>query len=212
MIWVVCADISSADDRVYQGLYEKASAARKRRADRYLRQDDKIRCVTADALLQMVLGTESYEIEKNEFGKPYLKDSADFYFNLSHSGRYVVIAWGDTEMGVDVQQHEADTRTDILGARFFAPDEMDYAHRNPQRFYEIWTKKESYVKYIGKGLHRDLRSFSVLTPEPGIRYLYQTLEGGYSLSLCTVERTYAFEMLDVRQLLRRINLPEGNAR
>lgn len=29
------------------------------------------------------------------------------------------------------------------------------------RFYEIWTKKESQIKWEGKGLHKPLTSFSV---------------------------------------------------
>ncbi len=201
MIRILCADISSADERVYRRLYEQASADRKSRADRYLRQEDKLRCVTADALLKTALGTADYRIEKNDCGKPYVKDQCGFHYNISHSGRYVVIAWGDTEVGVDVQQHEAGTGMDALAERFFAPDEKDYVLRNAQRFYEIWTQKESYLKYIGKGLHRDLRSFSVLAPEPEIRYLYRMLDGGYSLSLCTTENAYTFELLNVQQLL-----------
>ena len=49
MIRILCADLASADaDRygeVYGRLYEKASEERKRRADRYLRFEDKLRCV-----------------------------------------------------------------------------------------------------------------------------------------------------------------------
>lgn len=201
MIRILCADISSADNRIYRRLYDLATPERKKQADRYLRQEDKLRCVTADALLRTALGTADYRIQKNDCGKPYVQDCEGFCYNLSHSGRYVVIAWGNTEVGVDVQQHEAGIKMDALAARFFTPDERAYADRNAQRFYEVWTKKESYLKYIGQGLHKDLRSFSVLTPEPTVRYMYRMLEGEYSLSLCTTENAYTFELLDVQQLL-----------
>ena len=34
-------------------------------------------------------------------GKPYLKNYSDVYFNISHSGKYVMCAAGDMEMGVE---------------------------------------------------------------------------------------------------------------
>ena len=200
MIRILCADISSADMNIYRRLYERAAPERKARADRYFRQEDKLRCVTADALLKIILGTSDYEIEKNRFGKPRIKDKQGFCYNISHSGRYVVIAWGTTEIGVDVQQHE-NINHDAIARRFFTPDEYAYAQGSPQRFYEIWTGKESYLKYTGRGLCKELYSFSVLRPEGNIRYLYHFLPGGYSLSLCTTELESEFELLDILRLL-----------
>lgn len=200
MIQIICVDISSADDRIYQSLYEKASQQRKLRADRYLRQEDKLRCVTAAVLLKTVLGVEDDQITQDAFGKPYIKDRKDFHYNLSHSGRYVVLAWGNTQVGVDVQQHDPSVNMEAIGTRFFTPDELRYIQGSRMRFYEIWTKKESYLKYTGKGLRGGLRSFSTLLPEPTVRYFSHTLGEDHSLSLCTEEDTYEMELLDVRQL------------
>lgn len=201
MIHIWCADISSADKDTYDHLYEKASPERKRQADRYLRQEDKMRCVTAHALLRSVLGTDAFQIEKQGGGKPYVKDREGFYYNLSHSGRYVVIAWGDTEVGVDVQQHNRSVDTEAIAKRFFTAYEQSYIRKDSLRFYEIWTKKESYLKYTGKGLQKDLGSFGVLAPDSGIRFRHRYLDGGYSLSLCTSENHYTFALLKIQQLL-----------
>lgn len=201
MIRVLCVDISNTEEWMYQHLYEKASPERKCRADCYRRQKDKLRCVVAEALLRVALGTEEYQIEKNSFGKPYIKNCEGFFYNLSHSGRYVVLAWGDSEVGVDVQRHRDHVNLQAFAKRYFTSEEQAYVREDPRRFYEIWTKKESYVKYTGEGLGRGLGSFCVLELEPPIRYRYRTLEGGYSLCLCTTEEAYAFELLDVRQLL-----------
>ena len=202
MVCILCADISSADEGVYRDLYERASTDRKRRADRYLRYEDKLRCVTADALLRIALGTNEFQIEKNEFGKPYVKDRKDFCYNLSHSGHYVVIAWGTKEVGIDVQKHYTDTDMQMIAERCFTQDEKEYVLKSGCRraecFYEIWTGKESYVKGIGKGLCKDMRSFSVLEQKPKIRLL--ELEEGYSLSFYTLDKKYTFELLDIRQL------------
>ncbi len=202
MIRIICADISRADEKVYASLYERASAERKSRADRYRRYEDKLRCVAADALLRVALGTCEYQIEKNEFGKPYVKGRDDFYYNLSHSGKYVVIAFGNGEIGVDIQQHRGDTDMRMIADHCFARDEKDYVWQSDrqikERFYEIWTGKESYLKYIGKGLCKDMRSFSISDRKREIRLLYP--EEGYTLSLCTADNEYTFELSDVRQL------------
>lgn len=201
MIHILCADVSSADEDIYNRLYEKASPERKSQADRYLRQEDKLRCVTAYALLRRVVGLEECQIEKNEYGKPYIKDREDFHYNLSHSGRYVVIAWGDSEIGVDVQQHNCSVDIETIAKRFFTADEQAYIQKDFLRFYEIWTKKESYLKFTGKGLKKSLGSFSTLLPDSGIRYRHRYLDGGYSLSLCTIEKNDTFELLDLQQLI-----------
>lgn len=199
MIRVVCADISSADRGIYQSLYERASRQRRLRADSFLHQEDKLRCVTAAALLKTYLGAEEDQLAHNDFGKPFLKNRQDLHFNLSHSGRYVVLAWGEQEVGVDVQRHDANRAA--VATRFFTEDEQRYAEEDPARFYEIWTKKESYLKYTGTGLSGGLRSFSVLKPPPGMRYFYRNLGGDYSLSLCTQAQAWEITLLDVRQLL-----------
>lgn len=201
MIHILCADLSSADKGVYDSLYDRASPERKARADRCRRQEDRLRCVTADALLKTVLGTEVFQIEKNACGKPYIADKEGFFFNLSHSGRYVAMAWGGSEVGVDVQKHESSVDTDAIAKRFFTLEEQTYVRGNILRFYEVWTKKESYLKYIGTGLQKNPGSFSTLTPESGIRYAHCYLEGEYSLCLCTTEHEETVHMLDVRQLL-----------
>ncbi|MBQ9747194.1 MAG: 4'-phosphopantetheinyl transferase superfamily protein [Clostridia bacterium] len=202
MIRVLCTDISAADVQIYKRLYEKATEERRRRADRYLRQEDKLRCVTADALLRYALGTSDYRIEKNEFGKPYVKNRRDFYYNLSHSGKYVVIAFGDTEVGVDIQEHLADTDIRAIAERFFSEAERrdlgEDAAQRTARFYEIWTGKESYLKYLGRGLHTDMRTVDVSVWKREIRLLHP--EKGYSLSLCTAARDYTFALSDIRQL------------
>lgn len=205
MIRVICTDISALSPSDYQALYEKASAERKVRADRYRRWEDSLRCVVADALLRHALGTCEYTVEKTASGKPFIKGRENFHYNLSHSGNWVVIAFGDTEVGVDVEKPRTNIDMDAIARRFFATEEQRYVFKEEtnrvSRFCEIWTGKESYLKYMGTGLKKDLTSFNVLSLEPEIRLHYQTLPGGYSLCLCTTEMDYLFELLDLQRLL-----------
>ncbi len=85
------------------------------------------------------------------------------YLSISHSGGVCVAAVSDSEIGVDVELSERDAgRIRKLAARFFSKDETDYVMADPERrFYEIWCRKESYVKYTGEGFTRSFSGFSV---------------------------------------------------
>ena len=205
MIQILCVDLSSVDEELYQRLYQQASPERKARADRYRRKEDAIRCVAAEALLCYALGTNNFHLEKTPSGKPFLPERKDFYFNLSHSGNWVVIAYGSSEVGLDVENLRSDTKIEAMARRFFAPEEQRYIFAEEdgrqQRFFEIWTGKESYVKYLGTGLQKDLTSFNVLSLEPGIRIHRRVLPDGSLLSLCTRLDDYMFRLLEPQCLV-----------
>lgn len=204
MIRVICGDISPLTEPEYQRLYEKATQDRKLKADRYRRQEDSLRCVAADALLRYALGNSDYVIEKTSSGKPFIRGRENFHFNLSHAGNWVVMAYGHSEVGVDVETVRMDTNIEAIARRFFAPEEQSFVFQEEadrhQRFFRIWTGKESYVKYLGTGLNMDLASFSVLSMDQGIRIHHRMLPDGSHLSLCITEHDYLFELLDLRRL------------
>lgn len=93
-------------------------------------------------------------------GKPYVKDRPDIHFNLSHSGDYVLAAFGPVEIGCDIQQTMQGTRNDRIATRFFTEAEQK-ALAEGIDFYRIWARKESYIKCTGNGMACDLRSFDV---------------------------------------------------
>lgn len=107
-----------------------------------------------------------------EQGKPYLTEYPKVHFNLSHSGDYVVVALGESELGVDV---EVSSRNALAVAkRCF--HEREYREllcyeadpeRLCQRFQQYWSMKEAYIKYTGKGLKTPLSSFAVV-PDEGV--------------------------------------------
>ena len=204
MIQVICADISNLREDNYRVLCEKASPERRNRAARYRNTEDAARCITADALLRHALGTDTYTIARMPGGKPCIPERPEFHCNLSHSGNWVAIAFGGTPVGVDVEKIRQDSDVEAVARRYFTPQEQRFLAENTrdarQRFFEIWTKKESYLKFLGAGLTKDLRSFNVLDPQPGIRYFGQTLPGEYCLSLCTTEESCRFTILNANEL------------
>ena len=115
------------------------------------------------------LNNKQLEFSTNKYGKPYLanltKEGTGTYppidFNISHTGHYIACAVADKPVGIDIESiNPVDLK---IAERFFAPDELTYINDGPQteRFFEIWTKKESRIKWEGKGLSIPLPSFSV---------------------------------------------------
>ncbi len=114
-----------------------------------------------------ILGIKNSEIvfENNDFGKPYIVGQSDFHFNISHTHSAILVGISTESIGVDIERI---TKSEInIAKRFFTEDEYNYIVKSEYekdiRFYEVWTKKEAYVKYIGKGLNIKLSSFSSLS-------------------------------------------------
>jgi 4'-phosphopantetheinyl transferase len=100
-----------------------------------------------------------------EHGRPELLD-APVRFNLSHTRGWAVLAVsGGADVGVDVEEVRADRELIAVADRFFSPSETAelralLAPRQPDRFFDYWTLKESYIKARGLGLSLPLDQFS----------------------------------------------------
>ena len=122
------------------------------------------------------LQNHTLEFSLNQYGKPLLLNTPNLHFNISHSGNLVVCALDNKPVGVDVEIHKsvnseaAFSRCEHsflkIARRFFRHDENEFIvadmGRSIERFYEIWTMKESYVKWEGRGMSTSFDSFSVL--------------------------------------------------
>lgn len=101
-------------------------------------------------VLEEILGKKNLKIHRTTHGKPYLTEEKVF-FNVSHSGNYLVIALGETELGVDIQKPKEILLPVI--EKVIQPQERElYEKMGPLAFQIFWTLKESYVKALGRGL------------------------------------------------------------
>ena len=120
--------------------------------------------------------------EKGEYGKPYIRGFPNFQFSVSHAGNLLVVFTSDSAVGVDTEK--ISTPNLQIATRFFTKNESDYIHSDPslsnRRFYEIWTCKEAYIKYLGKGLSCSLSSFDVLKEIKDNFYIFELY--GYMIS------------------------------
>lgn len=123
----------------------------------------------SELLLRIVLCKElnisnkEIVLEYNDYGKPFLRNYNNFYFNVSHTENAIVVAISDACIGIDIEKIR--TIDLSIAKRFYADFENKYLFRSQEniyeRFFEIWTKKEAYIKYIGKGLSISLDSFDI---------------------------------------------------
>ena len=114
-----------------------------------------------ESVLKEKFNIKMPEIKKGSHGKPYFPGT-DIHFNISHSGDYKVLAIAETPVGVDIEKVR---KADLRVAKRFCENEYNYITQkdSEHRFFEIWTKKEAYLKYKGTGLSGGLDSFDVFS-------------------------------------------------
>lgn len=133
-------------------------------------------------------------------GKPYLEETQNFAFNISHSGEYAVLAYHKAEepIGVDIQQIKplyAGIERRILHEKEIIPLTMTQEEKI-QYLNRIWSAKESYVKMTGEGLACDFRNIYVDFENGFIRedgkdetYFFEiSWKSGYVLMVCTLNQ------------------------
>lgn len=190
-------------DELFASLYEQ----RQEKVASLRFEKTKYISLMAGLLMQTILaadlGIEAKELELsfNENGKPYLKEYPEYFFNLSHSGEYVVFACSDCPLGVDIEKIKGERKTvsnERVARRCFCAKEQAYIQNgNPddfavaERFYRIWTMKESYLKCKGCGISVPLNSFCVDPIEFCVKetneHFWEFRMADYILSICSPE-------------------------
>jgi 4'-phosphopantetheinyl transferase len=149
-----------------------------------------------DVLARYVSGKpEELKFSYNSYGKPSLAGEQSLQFNMSHSHEIGLVAvTRDAAVGVDVEHIRSDFASDEIARRFFSRLEVETFNSLPQAeqvaaFFRCWTRKEAYIKAIGKGLSQPLDGFDVTLAPADPAAL---LRPGYEDTL-----TWSFSDLDV---------------
>lgn len=185
-------DVTELADPV---LFESGMAAlpwaeRRENVMRFRFGRDKRLCLGAGLLAAFMLrqeGAEDLSLVFSENGKPSLAAYPDIHFNLSHSGTLAVCAVSDRPVGVDTEAL-APFLPDVASL-CFQPGEMDWLSHQPDTglaFTRLWTRKESWLKYLGTGLSLPAISFSALpgeSPAEGVT-LTEYAAGDYRICVC----------------------------
>jgi 4'-phosphopantetheinyl transferase len=116
-----------------------------------------------------VLPAKDLQFICNKYGKPQLYGPgyySSLHFNISHTDGLIVLAVScRNEVGVDVEILSRKTKVVELAERYFSAQEckelkdLEKEHIT-DRFFDLWTLKESYIKACGMGLSIPLKDFS----------------------------------------------------
>ena len=104
--------------------------------------------------------------KRNKHGKPELENNnRNIRFNLSHNNNLIVMAvCVDDDIGCDIEDPKRKISIEPISRRYFAKQEHQQLialsnQIQQQRFFEIWTLKEAFVKATGIGIGLGLDSF-----------------------------------------------------
>ena len=161
-------DVSAMSDEDFLRMYQESDKSRKLKIDRLKKEPAKKLSVAAGMLARHGIAKhfgihpQDVTFRRDKNGKPYA-DGLDIHFSLSHSGNLAVCAVSDKPVGIDVEKVRSVNMR--VAQKMFTQKEQYYIFSDKRkiqkRFFEIWTKKEAYVKRLGTGIS-DFQSFDVI--------------------------------------------------
>lgn len=171
-IWLAELDRPTEQQKA---LAQHLSPDEQARAIRFIDSRASKRFTAGRGLLRTILGTylsiSPPEVQFNYGvqGKPGLAhpDQEMIKFNLSHSGRYTLVAISPgTDVGVDIEEKRPLDNLEVITRRYFSVQEKEAIRSLPpidqvNAFYDCWTRKEAFIKACGDGFSIPLDSFSV---------------------------------------------------
>jgi 4'-phosphopantetheinyl transferase len=127
------------------------------------------------------------QVKETAKGKPFIPGEQSF--NISHSGDFVVVAFSNAEIGVDVEVIDDFDLTTMSG--FFHPNEIDAVEQATNqlgKFYELWTRKEAFLKAMGIGITEELTTHNCLPDSIYAQQMWHLkstpLMENYKLAIC----------------------------
>ncbi len=147
------------------------TADEQQRAARYHAEADYYRFIVSRAALRLLLGRRigqppaelSFVPGTNK--KPLLAAAPTLHYNVSHSGNWVLIVIAPVEVGIDVEKINSDFPFQEVLAHSFSPLEQAYIksqQSSQAAFYQLWTRKEAFVKATAQGIEADFSAVPAL--------------------------------------------------
>lgn len=136
------------------------------RAERFYKEIDTNRYIIYRSILKFLLSAYTkldvkninFDYDSNK--KPYLASHPWLHFNISHSEDFAIIALSRNKVGIDVEYMSEDFSFSDMLPDVFADNEISEiqnALNKKNAFYTSWTRKEAFVKALGKGIDEDFK-------------------------------------------------------
>lgn len=145
------------------------------KASRFLHEEDRVCYIVTHGLLKKYLYDSGNTdlpnaiIHYSNGEKPFIQ-GLNHDFNISHSGKYFAlgIAKDNLRIGIDIEKLNHIPDMESVVRSYFSASEYGYIYDTDSdtenqiiRFYEIWTRKEAFLKMAGIGLLTDLSKISI---------------------------------------------------
>lgn len=214
--------ISDVTEEDIEKLYLLLDKDKRCRIKKIVHKKDRLRTLIGELLIRNIiiekLGVQNrcINFSKNQYDKPYIIGYPEFNFNISHSGDYVVCVTDNKLIGIDIEQIKP-IKFKEISRKFFTLNECKYifdksSNNQLERFYEIWTLKESYIKCCGRGLSIALNSFSVdIDKDKCIKVLVNNeymknafklfdFQMDYKVTICSQSMKISNNIIDINQV------------
>lgn len=169
-LWHGRLDVAPAEVERLRALLSMPEQAR---AERFRFARDRRRFIVRRARLRACLATPTgidparltFALGAN--GKPRLVEPGP-QFSLSHSGEHWLVALAAVDVGADIEAINPAIDCDDTARGLFGPAEIAALGALPdserrRAFFDVWARKEAFVKAIGQGLSYPLDAFRVST-------------------------------------------------
>ncbi|MCY7360184.1 MAG: 4'-phosphopantetheinyl transferase superfamily protein [Rudanella sp.] len=144
------------------------------RAARFRQTADRNRYILGRGLFRVMAGQitgkapQSVSIVAVPTGKPILRENPNWHFSVSHTGDWVLLAVGQTPLGVDIEfVNPRFIIDDLIPSVLSAAEQRVLIESTDSHlfFYECWTRKEALVKATGEGITNDFINIPALEGE-----------------------------------------------
>ncbi len=155
--------------------------------------------------------TGALHIERTEFGKPYLPETPEIYFNYSHSKQGILCGIHREEIGVDIEK--IIPYKENLAKKICHPNEwkrMQETQEKDRFLTKLWMAKESYLKYKGTGIRSDLREIDLSgcikdffrKEDYGIQTV---LTDTYGMAVCASQMPLEIKRVGLKEIQENLN-------
>lgn len=147
-------------------LYEFLNTKEIKKAQRFYKESDTDRFIIYRSILKFILAAHTkldigdILFDYNFNKKPYLASHPWLHFNISHSEDFAAIAISRKKVGLDIEYMSQDFKFTTLLPDVFKDNEIlviQNAANIKHAFYTSWTRKEAFVKALGKGIDEDFK-------------------------------------------------------
>ena len=187
VIFKLSMDLANMDD-----FQKHLSQANLENLQKIKDEREKIRFIKTRGLVNILFSLENGEAEpiwqQNKYGKPYI-NGWDKDFSISHSTEFSVVGVASEAIGVDIE----DNGRDIDIEKFKRTKFLNFdggAYNDKEEFLMRFTALEAYLKYLGKGFHKDAGKISVkkvndaIVIDDGELIKAEVIrDGGYTISI-----------------------------